>query len=60
VPFHTAQFALNGLSDEHVREASWVAQSVTGASAYLHGIGYSVEQFKKELERTLEHLKEPA
>jgi hypothetical protein len=48
------------MSDEHVREASWVAQSVAGASAYLHGVGYSVEEFKKELERTMEHIKEPA
>ena len=60
MPFHTAQLALNGLSDEHVREASWVVNGVTGASGYLHGVGYSVERFKQELQTTLEHLKEPA
>jgi hypothetical protein len=48
------------MTDEHVKEASWVAQSVTGASAYLHGVGYSVEKFKEELERTVEYIKEPA
>jgi hypothetical protein len=60
VPFHKAQLALNGMNDEHVREASWVVQSVAGASAYLHGVDYSVGKFKEELERIMENVKEPA
>jgi hypothetical protein len=46
VPFHSAQFALYGMGDEHIKEASWVVQSVTGASAYLYGVDYSNEKFR--------------
>ena len=46
------------MGDEHAKEASWVAQSVTGASAYLHGIDYSSDQFKQELEAIVEHIKQ--
>jgi AhpD family alkylhydroperoxidase len=60
VPFHTAQLALGGMDDEQIKEASWVAQSVTGASAYLYGIGYSKEQFNQELDEMVEHLKKSA
>jgi hypothetical protein len=48
------------MDDEHVKEASWVAQSVTGLSAYFYGIGYSTEQFGQELEAMVEHLKKSA
>ena len=60
MPFHTAQFALNGMDDEQVREASWVAQSVTGLSAYFYGIGYSHETFMQELDAIVEHIKKSA
>jgi len=45
------------VGEEQVKEASWVAQSVTGISAYLYGIGYSQEQGKEELEKIVEHIK---
>jgi hypothetical protein len=45
---------------EQTQEASWVAQSVTGASAYLHGVDYPQEKFKAELERAVAHIKESA
>ncbi len=45
------------MSDEQVKEASWVVQVVTGISAYLYGIGYSQETFMKELDATVEHIK---
>ena len=45
------------MGDEHVKEASWVAQSVVGASAYMYGIDYSSDQFKQELEAIVEHIK---
>jgi hypothetical protein len=52
--------ALNGLSDEHIKEAGWVVQSVTGASAYLYSIGYNHEKFKQELDKAVEHIKKTA
>jgi alkylhydroperoxidase/carboxymuconolactone decarboxylase family protein YurZ len=60
VPFHSAQFALNGMGDEHIKEASWVVQSVTGASAYLYGVDYSNEKFREELRAMVEYIKRSA
>jgi hypothetical protein len=56
VPFHSAQFALNEMGAEHIREASWVVQSVTGASAYMYGVDYSNEQFRAELRAMVEYI----
>lgn len=56
-PFHTAQLMLAGIDDEQVKEAGWVVQNVTGASAYLHGIGYDKETFRQELDALAEHRK---
>jgi alkylhydroperoxidase/carboxymuconolactone decarboxylase family protein YurZ len=60
VPFHSAQFALNEMGEEHIAEASWVAQSVSGASAYLHGVDYSEEKFREELRAMVEYIKRAA
>jgi alkylhydroperoxidase/carboxymuconolactone decarboxylase family protein YurZ len=57
VPFHSAQFALNEMGDEHIKEASWVVQSVTGASAYMYGVDYKNEKFREELRAMVEHIK---
>jgi len=57
VPFHSAQFALNEMGDEHIREASWVVQSVAGASAYIYGVDYNNEKFREELRAMVEHIK---
>ena len=43
------------MDDEQVKEASWAAQIITGFSAYLYGIGYSMEQWHQELEAMGEH-----
>jgi hypothetical protein len=48
------------MDNEQVREASWVAQSVTGLSAYFYGIGYSHEKFMQELDAMVEHIKKSA
>jgi AhpD family alkylhydroperoxidase len=53
--FHAAQLALFGLDDDQIKEAAWVAQTVAGASAYLHGIRYSQETFEQELDRLAEY-----
>jgi hypothetical protein len=60
VPFHSAQFVLNGMGDEHIKEASWVVQSVTGASAYMYGVDYDSEKFRGELRAMFEYIKRAA
>ena len=57
MPFHSAQLALAGLEDEHLKEASWVAESVAGASAYMHGVGYDMQRFKQEVDTIVHYLK---
>jgi hypothetical protein len=48
------------MGDEHIKEASWVVQSVSGASAYMYGIDYSNEKFREELRAMVEHIKRTA
>jgi hypothetical protein len=48
---------LSGMGDEHVQEAAMTANVVIGFSAYLHGIGYSLEQFLRELRDSVDHIK---
>ena len=60
MPFHSAQFALNEMGEEHIREASWVVQSVTGASAYMYGVDYDNEKFRAELRAMVEYIKRAA
>lgn len=45
------------MGDEHVQEAAMAANVVIGFSAYLHGIGYSLEQFLRELRAAVDHIK---
>jgi hypothetical protein len=45
------------MGDEHIKEASWVVQSVTGASAYMYGVDYSNEKFREELRAMVEYIK---
>ena len=49
--------ALQGINDEQTKEASWVAQSVSGLSAYLYGIRYDKEQALEELDAIVEYIK---
>ncbi len=48
------------MGEEHIAEASWVVQSVNGTSAYLHGVDYSEEKFRKELRAMVEYIKRAA
>ena len=48
------------MGDEHIKEASWVAQSVTGASSYFYGVDYNKDTFKQEVARAVEHIKKSA
>jgi hypothetical protein len=48
------------MGDEHIKEASWVVQSVSGASAYMYGVDYSNERFREELREMVEYIKRTA
>ena len=48
------------MDEEHIKEASWVANAVAGISAYLHGIGYSKAKFNEDLDAIVEHIKKSA
>ncbi len=56
IPFHTAQAAMHGIAGEQIKDASWVANSVSGFSTYLYGSGYSLEQFLAELDAAVTHI----
>jgi len=47
------------MGDAQIQEASAAAGAgqVVGFSAYLHGIGYSGEQFKRELDEAVNYIK---
>ena len=45
------------MGDAEIQEASATTQTVVGFSAYLHGIGYSVERFEQELAASVAYIK---
>jgi hypothetical protein len=45
------------MGDAHIQEAAMAANVVIGFSAYLHGIGYSLEQFLRELQGAVAYIK---
>jgi hypothetical protein len=45
------------MTDEQITEAADAARESAGASAYLAGIGYSVEKFRQELGDAVKHIK---
>jgi AhpD family alkylhydroperoxidase len=56
IPFHTAQVAMHGIAGDQIKEASWAANSVAGFGSYLHGIGYDLDRFLKELDGAVKHI----
>ena len=44
------------MGDAEVQEASAAAAQVVGFSAYLHGVQYSVETFKRELDAAVAYI----
>ena len=52
--------ALFGEGEDGIKDASKAAQITVGLSTYLYGIGYSHEQFKKELAQIVKHITESA
>ena len=57
MPFHREQLLLSGMDDSHVQEAAATAGQVVGFSAYLAGIGYSVDTFRRELDEAVAYIK---
>jgi hypothetical protein len=57
VPFHTEQLRLSGLTEEQITEAAGSVLQSGGTSAYLAGIGYSVEKFRQELDAAVNYIK---
>jgi hypothetical protein len=55
-----AQLRLAGMDESHIQEASAAVNLVVGFSAYLHGIGYSVDKFKQELDAAVAHIQSHA
>jgi hypothetical protein len=45
------------MGDAQIQEAGATTQQVVGFSAYLHGTGYSVEQFQRELDQAVAHIR---
>ena len=56
-PFHTEQLRLSGIGDDQIQEASYAALQSAGFSAYLHGIGYSLNRWMEELSGAVEYIK---
>ena len=48
------------MGDEHIKEASWLVQSVVGISAYFYGIAYDMDTFMEELDAMMEYIKKSA
>jgi hypothetical protein len=49
--------ALNGFTDEQIKEAGWAVQTVAGVSAYMYSTGYDPARFKREVDQIVEHMK---
>jgi hypothetical protein len=45
------------MGDPQIQEASAATGQVVSFSAYLHGINYSVEQFRRELDEAVTYIK---
>ena len=55
--FHTETAKLNGATDAEIEDAVHFAKSSAGWSAYLNGLQFDFEEFKKELLDSLEYVR---
>jgi AhpD family alkylhydroperoxidase len=56
--FHTEMAKLNGATDAEVEEAVHYAKSSVGWSAYINGLQIDYDQFKDEVRRVCEYVRE--
>lgn len=57
VAFHTMAAKLNGATDEEIEDAVHFAKSSAGWSAYLNGLAFDYDEFKRELNQISEYVK---
>jgi len=48
------------MTEEQTEEAVASAMVSVGMSTFLHGIGYSPEKYREELDRTVRHIQRQA
>ncbi len=55
--FHTEMAKLNGATEEEIEDAVHYAKSSAGWSAYVNGLQLSYEEFTKEIDMAVKHVK---
>jgi AhpD family alkylhydroperoxidase len=55
--FHTEMAKLNGATEAEIEDAIHFAKSSAGWSAYVNGFQLSYEEFTKEIDMAVEHVK---
>lgn len=55
---HTQLAKLFGATDQEIQEAVHVTKYNTGWSTYIHGMGIDPEQFKKEIDAAVGHVRQ--
>jgi len=56
--FHTEAAKLHGATEEELKEALYTAKMTSGWSAYLNGMQYDYDLFKREMERSVTHFRQ--
>ena len=57
VLFHTEVAKLNGATDAEIEDAVHFAKSSAGWSAYINGLAIDYDQFKKEIQQSVEFVR---
>jgi AhpD family alkylhydroperoxidase len=55
--FHTEMAKLNGATSAEIEDAVHFAKSSAGWSAYVNGLQYDYEQFRREVTTACEHVR---
>jgi AhpD family alkylhydroperoxidase len=56
--FHTEMAKLNGASNQEIEEAIHFAKATAGWSAYINGMQLDFNDFKKEIDKVCEHVRD--
>ncbi len=56
--FHTETAKLNGATQAEIEDAVHYAKSSAGWSTYLNGLQFDYDQFKNEIDRVVQHVRE--
>ncbi len=55
--FHREMAKLAGASEAEIEDAAHFAKSVSGWSTYVQGLDYDYDQFKKEVDAAVKHVR---